>query len=1149
MSIDKQIEIKGSKGGGKKPHTPVESPDNLRSIAKAKILLALGEGEFQGIPQAKDIYLDDTPLADSNGNMNFQNIKWEYRSGSVHQTYIKGMPAVESDFSVNYELKQATPYVRAVNNTSLSAVRIRFRWPQLVSQSSNGDVNGSKVEYAIDISTDGGAYVTVLQESVVGKTTSPYERSRRVDLPDAVSGWQIRVRRITPDSTTSSTVNTTFIAGFTEIIDAKLRYPNTALLYVEFDAAQFQNIPKISVRIKGRGWPVPSNYDPETRTYVGVWDGTFKNAWTDNPVWIGYGIMVNKRFGLGKRLNANNIDKWELYRISQYCDQLVPNGQGGLEPRFTCNMYIQSRAEAWTVLRDIAAIYRGMTYWSQSQMTSIADMPRDVDYIFSRSNVIDGKFTYAGSSERDVYTRAIVSYDNPDNLYNTDTTAVSDINLQRRYGDSLLEITAIGCTSQSEAQRRGKWALYTNSKNRTVSFQVGLDGNIPLPGYVIGVADPLLAGRPIGGRIKQVHSASSITLDRASEAKIGDRLIVNLPNGKAQTRTINSVTNGGTRIGVSVAFSPIPETEAQWSIDAQDLAVQQYRVTKIKKDEPHLITIEAVYHDPNKYAFIDTGARLEERPITVIPPSIQAPPTDVQITSSTSVEQTMAVTTMTISWTPPANAVYYTVEWRKDDKDWIVIPRVTGNSVDISGVYTGQYIARVKAWNSLDISSVYASSVLVNIVGKTGTPPSVVNFRSTSLVFGIQLDWNFPQGALDTNYTEIRYGTTTVFDDSQLLGTFAYPLNTHTMTGLRAGQRFYFWARLVDKTGNVGPWSVALVGTASDQADEILEYLTGKITETELGQDLLTEIEKIPDLQDQIDNITDALDYDPTRTYLAGDAVRVGQRLYQAKINVPVNTPPPNATYWIDVGSVVSGYGALSSQVTTNTANISNIDGRVTANSNSITGLESRVTSAENNITGQATAISGLTTRVTSAEGNITSQSQQITQLTSSVGAADAKAQQALNTSADINGNLSAMWSVKLQLNSNGQYVMAGVGLGIQNVAGQLQSNFIVRADQFSILNNNQNGTISSPFIVSGGQTFISQAFIQDGTITNAKIGSVIQSTNYDPKFKTGWQLNKNGQFTIYGSVSGQGYIEINNNGVRVYDNNNVLRVKLGNLA
>lgn len=909
------FDIKGSKGGEKKQHTPVESPDSLISISKAKILVALGEGEFQGVPTAQDIYLDDTPLADSNGNMNFQNVRWDYRSGSQDQDYIPGFPSVESGFNLSHELRVNNPYVRAITNTQLSAIRVTLRWPQLITQQSNGDINGSSMNYEIDISTDGGPYVTVLSEGVSGKTTTGYERSRRVDLPTATSGWQIRVRRTTADSSTATVVNTTIVSALTEIIDAKLRYPNTALLYVEFDAEQFRNIPKISCRIRGRAWPVPSNYDPETRTYSGLWDGTFKQAWTDNPVWIGYGIMIHERFGLGKRIKAANIDKWELYRISQYCDQMVPNGAGGMEPRFTCNMYIQSRAEAWTVLRDIAAIYRGMTYWGQSQMTTIADMPRDIDYTFSRSNVIDGKFVYSGSSERNVYTRAIVAYDDPSNMYNSDATAVSDSALQRRYGDNLLEITAIGCTSQSEAQRRGKWALYTNSKNRVVNFQVGLDGNIPLPGYIIGIADQLLAGRPIGGRISSVNSASSIVLDRESQAKIGDTLILNLPSGVSQSRTINAVAQNGKVLGVTVSYSELPEAQAQWSIDAQDLAVQQFRVTKITKDEPHLISIQAIYNDPNKYDFVDTGARREERPITVIPPSVQAPPSNVRITSNTGVEQTMAVTTMTISWDAPDNAVYYIVEWKKDDKDWVRMPRTGATSVDIQGVYSGGYIARVRAYNSIDISSVYSTSVLTNIVGKEGAPPLVQNLVATSKVFGIDLRWSFPVGALDTNYTEIQYNTNPVADGTELLlGTFAYPLNTYTMSGLSAGQTFWFRARLVDKTGNIGEWNSWIQGQASAQATEILDYLTGQITETQLGSNLLEKIDSGGGASIEIEELKDEL------------AV-----MYSIKLGIDVNGNYYGAGMGIGIENTPEGMQSQVLFVADRFAILNQIDGQVTS--------------------------------------------------------------------------------------------------------------------------------------------------------------------------------------------------------------------------
>ena len=834
------LSIYGHKGGDDKPYVPKEATDSLISVAKAKILLALGEGEFEGRLTGRDIYLDGTPLLDSTGAENFPGVTWEFRPGSQHQAYIQGMPSVENEVSQSVELRADSPYIRAVTNTQLSAVRLRFKWPFLQRQKDNGDVVGWRIEYAIDVQTDGGAYQNALTTAVDGKTTTGYERSHRIDLPAANNGWQIRVRRLTPNQDSGRYADTMQVVAFTEVIDEKFRYPNTALLFVEFDASQFQNIPQIACEPYGRIWQVPSNYDPETRIYTGAWDGTFKSAWTDNPAWVTYGIILSDRFGLGRRVDASMVDKWELYRIAQYCDQLVPDGKGGSEPRYKCDLYIQSKADAWVVLRDLAAIYRGMTYWAGGQMISHADMPRDVDFIYTRANVIDGKFNYSSSSERVRYTRALVSWDNPANGYESDVTPFSDLKLQRRYGDNVIELAAIGCTRESEAQRRGKWAVLTNSKDRTVTFQVGLDGNIPLPGHIIGVADPLLAGRAIGGRISEV-AGRWVTLDRVSAAKVGDRLIVNLPSGQAEGRTVSAVD--GLRVQVSTEYSELPEAQLQWSIDADDLAIQLYRVTSRTRDEAHLFTISATFHDASKFEHIDTGARIEERPITVTPPGVQAPPTDVTISSNTATSQGLAVTTMTIAWTPPENAVGFDVEWRRDSGDWIRLPRTGNSNIDVEGIYAGNYLARVRAVNAMGVSSVPATSALTTLAGKVGAPPALASLVASSILFGVSLRWTFPEGTDDTQRTELQYNTTPSEQGVLQLGDFAYPQNTHVLTGLAAGTSLWFRARLVDRTGNVGPWSPFVNGQASSDAGPILDYLSGQITDTQLSQALLEQIE------------------------------------------------------------------------------------------------------------------------------------------------------------------------------------------------------------------------------------------------------------------------------------------------------------------
>jgi predicted phage tail protein len=1315
MGAAAQIDIHGEKGGSSKPKSPTEASDSLRSTNLAKLLIAVGEGEFDGTPTDYDIYLDNTPIRDASSNYNFPNVKWDWRPGSVDQTYIPGIPSVENETSLNIELRGDAPWVRSISNTQLSAVRLRFAWPALQRQDDQGNVGGYRIEYAIDVATDGGAYQQVLVDAVDGKTTTRYERSRRIDLPDATTGWQIRVRRLTPNQNSNKIADTMLIAGYTEVIDAKLRYPNTALLYIEFDAEQFTNIPAVTVKCKARRWMVPSNYDPVARTYAGTWDGTMKSAWTNNPAWITYGVCTEDRFGLGKRIKPWMVDKWELYRISQYCDQLVPNGLDGTEPRFLCDMNLQGKADAWSLLRDIAGIYRGMTYWAQGQLVMQADMPRaqDFDYVFTRANVIDGKFSYGSASAKTRYTRALVSYDNPANNYDTDVIPFADLDFQRRYGDRPTELSAIGCTRASEAQRRGKWAILSNNQDRTVSFKTGMEGVIPLPGHIIPVADSLLAGREVGGRISAV-AGRVVTLDRDTQAKAGDRLIINLPGGRAEGRTVQSVS--GRAVTVTTSYSEPPLPQLQWALDADDLAIPLYRVLRTKRTAEGDYEISALQFEPGKFAFIDTGARLEERPISVIPITVVPAPESVTLTASSVVSQGIAVATMTITWPAVPGAVGYDVEWRKDSGNWVKVQRTGMTSVDVVGIYAGDYVARVRAVSAFDISSIWRNSILTNLKGKEGLPPAVSFLTATSLLFGIGLKWGFPAGAEDTQRTEIWYGSANNLGAATKLADLAYPQSDYSMQSLLAGATFFFWARLVDRTGNIGPYYPVVngvMGQASSEAGPILDMLAGQIGESELGQHLLDEIDKISgdgpesvngrieaakdELEGLISQITDALEYVPANSYLKDDNVRSGQRLYTAIQAVPANAgganAPPNPVYWLDIGGIVSTVNAQAVQIQKNTTDITEVDGKITATSTSLQSLQAsyrdedgegdlagalnewdsaarfaeevrtsatereataiRLTTLDAQVAGNKAGISTLETVVATdraatasrldllsasvggntaaigtesqarttadealgvrigtvevdvddnaakiqdvqealvttdaavasmrttveavytagrdddAEGDLagaleawgstakfaeetrvradgdTAQARRSEQLEVSIGSTNAAVQTVSQAVVALDGKASTMWSVKMQLNSQGQYVAAGIGLGIENGPAGLQSKFLVSADLFAVING-VNGTLSSPFAVTGGQVFMNSAFIQNGTITNAKIGQVIQSDDYVVN-TSGWVINKNGGFEMNGTYGG-GRMQLTSTALKFYHPNGVLGIDL----
>ncbi|MDM3226407.1 DUF1983 domain-containing protein [Citrobacter sp. Cf087] len=1061
--------ITGAKGGSQKQHTPVEQPDSAQSMARCRMLLALGEGEFAGGLDATRIFLDGTPLGNADGSMNFENVTWDFRPGTQAQTPIPGFPAVENETSIGVSLTKVTPWTRAISNTQIDAVLVRIGIPGLQQQENDGDIVGTTVQYHIDLAVDGGAYSTVMTKTVTEKLSSLYELTHRINLPKASTGWQIRVVRDTVDSTSQILQNKTQVQAITEVIDARLRYPHTALLYVSFNAKSFSNIPKISCKPKGRVIRIPQNYDPVARTYSGTWDGTFKWSWSNNPAWIWFDILTEPRFGLGRRVTPAMLDKWELYRIAQRCDQKVPDGKGGsgTEPRFMFDVYIQAQADAWQVIKDIAAGFNGMTFWGNNMFNVVSDMPADTSklQILTRASVV-GKPTYSSGSEKNRYSSALINFSDPDNHYQDRTTAVMFPELVKQFKFKQTQITAIGCTRESEAQRRGGWAVYSNSLDRIITLQTGLDGFVFVPGTVFAFADERLSGRVYGGRITGYNAGlKAVTTDRGTSAVAGDTLMIRTQGGTVESRTIQAVN--GQQLILATAFTAEPQPNAIFVIDAGQLRLQYFRVTNLTfNDEENTYSITGAEYNGAKYDAVDNNARLDTPPISLLPTGLVGQPTNITISSYDSVRQGQRIATMVASWDTPvdkngkpqADIVAYQAQWKRGDNEWINIPETGLRNIEVAGIFSGDYLVRVRAINSAGASSLWASSVLTHLTGRAGDVPKPIGLRTTAINWGIQVDWSFPADTGDTLQTELQYSVNGGGDNPLLLAGVPYPQHTYTQLGLKAGQEFWYRARLVDRIGNKSDWTHWVRGESNANADDYLG---------DIADDFLTSADG--------DRLTSDID----------------TNLEAALQNALANHGTVEHQW--------AQYGEVRADILVVKTTIAQVD----------------------------KAMAEMSTQVQAQFNDVTAALED--KLTAVVDASGASAIYTLKTGVRING---VMYNAGMSI-----AVLAETGKSVVTRVG-------FNANQF-VLMSGSGDTQYSPFAVVNGQVFISDAFIQDGSITNAKIGNFIQSNNFVAG-SAGWRIDKNGNAELHGKFyADSGQFAFNGTNNTVVINGNGLTVNL----
>ncbi|QPX76287.1 putative tail fiber protein [Citrobacter phage vB_CfrD_BlueShadow] len=1119
--------ITGSKGGSSKPHTPVEMEDNLISINRIRILLAVSDGEVDPDFSLKDLYFDDVPVMNQDGSLNFQNVKAEFRPGTQTQDYIQGFTDTASEITVARDLTAATPYIISVTNKNLSAIRIKILMPRGFTQEDNGDLTGVRVEYAVDMAVDGAEYKEVLYDVIEGKTMSGYDRSRRIDLPDFNERVLLRVRRLT-DSTSARVTDLIKMQSYAEVVDAKFRYPLTGLVYVEFDSELFPNaLPNISIKKKWKIINVPSNYDPISRTYSGSWDGTWKKAWSNNPAFVLYDLITNQRYGLDQRELGIALDKWSIYECAQYCDQMVPDGKGGTEPRYLCDVVIQSQVEAYQLVRDICSIFRGMSFWNGESLSIVIDKPRDASYIFTNDNVVNGEFTYTFASEKSMYTQCNVTFDDEQNMYQQDVEGVFETEAALRFGYNSTSITAIGCTRRSEANRRGRWILKTNVKSTTVNFATGLEGMIPTVGDVIVVSDNFWSSAltlNLSGRLMEVNGLQVFTPFKV-DARAGDRILVNKPDGKPVGRTIARVSDDGKTLTLNTTFGFDVQPDTIFAIERTDIAQQRYVVTGITKgdgDEEFTYNITAVEYDPNKYDEIDYGVNIDDRPTSIVQPDILPAPQNVKIESYSRVVQGASVETMHVSWDKVEYASLYEMQWRKDNGNWNNTPRTANKETEVEGIYAGNYHVRVRSVAANGSASGWSAIVSAGLTGKVGEPEKPINLTaSDNEVFGIRVKWGMPEGSGDTAYIELHQAPNgadghPIVDEATLLTLVPFPQYEYWHSILPAGHVVWYKARAVDKIGNVSDWTDFVRGMASDDTSIITDHIKVDIENSDgykwLQENAIKANDKIHSTAESVIENALANDKDVRRM-----RVENGKRKaeFLQSLKLIADETEARVTQVTQMSAqfdekLTAQNSELREVIANSTETISQRIDQLTAT------FESEIDGVKQDIKAQITDVNQAITN--EAEARASADRALSTQI--------GDTQSAVNQKLDswVNGtSVGAMYGVKLGIRYNGQEYSAGMALSLVADGSGVKSQFLFDAGRFAIINNAQSGGFTLPFVVENNQVFINSLLVKNGSIGNAQIADQINSNNWSSG-AAGWMINKNGyaefnQITVRGTV------------------------------
>ncbi len=843
----------GSKGGGSS-RTPVEANDTVNSRAMASVLDLLGEGVIGGlIDGAKSIFLNDTPLQNSDNSYNFSGVTWWFRDGSQDQSVIDGFDFIETPKSVGRQLKQTSQVNVSLDSADSDRVRVVMKFPSLRSiDKKSGDTNGTTVQFKFQIDAgNGGGFVDVVAEgessatiSLTAKKTGVYYRSYVLDLPKPAKAYTLRAIRLTEDHTDNSYLyDDTYIDSIGEIVNTSLNYPNSALVGLKINSEQFgSSMPTRSYLIKGLKIRVPSNYNADTNSYDGNWDGTFKLASSSNPAWILFDLLTNTRYGLGQFVQESMINIGELYQIGRYCDAYVDDGFGGKEKRFAINTQITSRQDAYRVVQDIAGAFRGMVYWAGGMVHITQDSPADPVMLFSNSNVVNGSFAYKGSARKDRYSVALITYNNKEDGYKQSVEYVEDQEAIKRYGIRKTESVAFGCTSRGQAHRVGLWTLYTSRmESDVITFAVGMDSVFLMPGDIVLIADKFRAGRRNSGRITG-YTSNSIKLDAPVDlTSVGNHITFLSAEGKMVGRDILENGKNITTVTFKTALSSneTPVSDAVWVIAQPDLTPLQARVVSVAEgDDGTSFNITAIQNNPTKYEAIDSGAQLIPQNTTVLDPTFSKP-SGLAITEGTYLSSPGNLSvSLTATW--QGKSAQYYISWRRSDagnvSNW-KSERVTEEQFELRGVAeNGQYDFQVYAV-SVGGRKTDPISITYKVLGTMTAPDAPTGLTAVGDYRSIVLNWVNP-ASVDLDHIEVLASKTNDKSQAQLIAKVSGTTFSHN--GLEDSVTWYYWVRAANKRGMLSVLNSPLATTATTR--DVLSFLQNKITESELGQALITDI-------------------------------------------------------------------------------------------------------------------------------------------------------------------------------------------------------------------------------------------------------------------------------------------------------------------